>query len=96
MVRTPEATRDMAAVQAAVRDSAACWAILDRRLNDGRAYLEGERLTLADIVLGSFARRWFGEEVRVEGMPDFPALAAWYARLGARPGFARWVAPRLH
>jgi glutathione S-transferase len=95
MVRTPEASRDMAAVQAAVRDSAACWAILDRRLGDGRAFLEGEALTLADIVLGSFARRWFGDEVRVEGMPDFPALSAWYARLGVRPGFARWVAPRL-
>jgi glutathione S-transferase len=62
---------------------------------DGRAFLEGEALTLADIVLGAFAGRWYGEEARVEGMPDFPALAAWYARLGERPGFARWVAPQL-
>ena len=95
MVRTPEGSRDMAAVQAAMRESAACWAILEARLADGRAFLEGDALTLADIVLGSFARRWFGAEVRVEGMPDFPALAAWYARLGERPGFARWVAPQL-
>jgi glutathione S-transferase len=95
MVRTPEASRDMAAVRQAVTDSAACWAILDARLADGRPYLEGAALTLADIVLGAFARRWFGPEVRVDAMPDFPPLAAWYARLGERPGFARWVAPKL-
>ena len=95
MVRTPEATRDMEAVRRAVGESAACWSILDARLSDGRPFLEGDALTLADIVLGAFARRWYGPEVRVEGMPDFPALAAWYARLGERPGFRRWVAPKL-
>jgi glutathione S-transferase len=95
MVRTSEATRDMDAVRRAVSESAACWAILDARLGDGRSFLEGGTLTLADIVLGAFARRWYGEEVRVDGMPEFPALAAWYARLGERPGFQRWVAPKL-
>lgn len=95
MVRTPAATRDMKAVHAAVAASAKCWAILEARLADGRAYLEGDALTLADIVLGCYARRWFGPEVRVEGMPDFPALSAWYARIGARPGFQKWVAPKL-
>jgi glutathione S-transferase len=95
MVRTPVATRDMEAVRRAVSESAACWSILDARLGDGRPFLEGEALTLADIVLGAFARRWYGEEARVEGMPDLPALAAWYARLGERPGFRRWVAPKL-
>jgi glutathione S-transferase len=49
-------------------------------------------MTIADIVLGCYARRWFGPEVRIEGMPHFPALAAWYAAIGERPGFARWVA----
>lgn len=95
MVRTPAETRDMKAVHAAVAASAKCWAILEARVDDGRAYLEGEALTLADIVLGCYARRWFGPEVRVEGMPDFPALSAWYARIGERPGFRKWVAPRL-
>ncbi len=95
MVRTAPASRDMAAVDRAVANSAACWAILDARLGDGRAFLDGEAFTLADLVLGCFARRWFGPEVRVAGMPDFPALSAWYARLGERPGFRRWVAPPL-
>jgi glutathione S-transferase len=25
-------------------------------------------------------------------MPHLPALAAWYAKVGERPGFQRWVA----
>lgn len=94
-VRTPEGKRDMKAVEAAVANSARCWAILEARLGDGRDFIEGDALTLADIVLGCFARRWFGPEVRVKGMPDFPQLAAWYERLGERPGFQKWVAPPL-
>lgn len=95
MVRTPEAKRDMKAVEAAVQSSARCWAMLEGRLGDGRDYIEGAAFTLADIVLGCYARRWFGPEVRVKGMPDFPRLAAWYARLGEREGFRKWVAPKL-
>ncbi len=95
LVRTPAAKRDMKAVKTAVTNSAACWAILEARLGDGRPFIEGAGFTLADIVLGCFARRWFGPEVRVPGMPDFPRLAAWYGRLGERPGFQKWVAPPL-
>lgn len=95
MVRTPEAKRDMRAVQAAVANSAACWAILEARFGDGRPFIEGTGFTLADIVLGCYARRWFGAEVRVPGMPELPALATWYGRIGERPGFRKWVAPRL-
>ena len=61
----------------------------------GGPYLDGAAMTIADIVLGCYARRWFGEEVRVEGMPHFPALAAWYAKVGERPGFQRWVAVKM-
>nr|WP_256437581.1 glutathione S-transferase C-terminal domain-containing protein [Roseococcus sp. SDR] len=95
MVRTPEAKRDMAAVAAAVKNSARCWAILEARLDDGRPFIEGETFTLADIVLGCYARRWFGPEVQQRGMPKFPRLAAWYARLGEREGFQKWIAPPL-
>jgi len=95
MVRTPEEKRDMKAVQAAVTASAKCWAILDARLSDGRDFIEGAKFTLADIVLGCFARRWFGPEVHVKGMPEFQHLSAWYARISERPGFQKWVAPKL-
>ena len=95
MVRTPKAKRDMKAVKTAITTSAACWAIIEARLSDGRGFVEGDGFTLADIVLGCFARRWFGPEVRVPGMPELPHLAAWYARLGERPGFQMWAAPPL-
>ena len=95
MVRTPPASRDMAKVRAAVDNSAVCWAIIEDRLGDGRAHLDGAAFTIADIGLGVFARRWFGPEVRVPDMPHFPRVAAWFARIGERPGFQRWVAPKL-
>jgi glutathione S-transferase len=95
LVRTPPESRDMAQVMAAAKASAECWAILDARLAKAGPYVEGAAFTLADIVLGAYARRWFGDEVRVEGMPEFPALRAWYGRLGEREGFRMWLAPRL-
>jgi len=95
MVRTPPEKRDMGAVMAAVRNSAVCWAIIENRLSDGRPHIEGEGFTIADICLGIFARRWFGEEMRVPDMPDFPRTRAWFSRIGERPGFVRWVAPKL-
>lgn len=93
MVRTPADQRDMAAVMAAARAAGACWSMLDAWIaRHGGPYLDGPGMTIADIVLGCYARRWFGPEVRVEGMPVLPALAAWYATIGDRPGFRRWVA----
>jgi glutathione S-transferase len=96
MVRTPAESRDMAQVIAAAKAAAECWAILDARLaKHGGPFVEGAAFTLADIVLGAYARRWFGEEVRVKGMPEFPALRAWYGRLGEREGFRTWLGGRL-
>jgi glutathione S-transferase len=96
MVRTPAESRDMAKVHAAVRNSAVCWGIIENQLSDGRPYIEGDGFTIADICLGVFARRWFGEEVRVPDMPQFPTTRAWYDRIGQRPGFQAWVAPKLY
>lgn len=93
MVRTPPEKRDMAAVMAAMKTAGACWSLVDGWIaRHGGPYLDGPAMTIADIVLGCYARRWFGPEVRVEGMPELPALAGWYAAIGERPGFRRWVA----
>lgn len=96
LVRTPPDKRDMASVMASAKAAGACWAMLDAHIaKHGGPYIDGAAMTIADIVLGCYARRWFGEEVRVEGMPHFPALAAWYAKVGERPGFQRWVAVKM-
>lgn len=93
LVRTPPDKRDMASIMAAAKAAGACWAMVDAHVaTHGGPYLDGAAMTIADIVLGCYARRWFGAEVRVEGMPHFPALAAWYAKVSERPGFRRWVA----
>ena len=92
LIRTPPAERDMAAIQRATDAVAASWAILDRHL-DGRTHLAGDAMTIADISVGCFARRWFG----LQGVtkPAFPHLQRWYDTLAARPGFQRHVAAPL-
>ena len=59
LIRTPVAERDMTALQKSADAAAEVWTILDRQLAR-RRYVEGEAFTLADIALGTFARRWFG------------------------------------
>jgi glutathione S-transferase len=62
--------------------------MLDAQLQ-GRFFIEGEHFTLADIVLGSYAKRWFG----LPGVerPSLPNLERWYQRLSARSGFKQYV-----
>ena len=88
-VRTPPESRDMAVVATSVAESGACWAIIDARLSDGRAFIEGAALTLADIVLGAYASRWFG--VPVDGKASLPNFERWFAGISARPAYARWL-----
>lgn len=92
LVRTAPEKRDMPALQAATDAVAQLWRILDSHLAD-RSFLEGGQLTLADITLGAYARRWFG----VEGVnkPALPHLQRWYEALAARSGFQAHVAQPL-
>ena len=88
IIRTPEGERDNGRIAADAAKVAEVWKVLDARLN-GRNFIEGEWFTMADIVLGAFAKRWFGlpgiERVRM------PELERWYASLAARPGFNKHV-----
>jgi glutathione S-transferase len=92
MIRTPPHERDMAAIAAEALKVAALWRIVDARLA-GRDYVEGGGFSLADLVLGAYARRWYG----LEGVerPALPNLARWYEGLRSRSGFVDFVAPAL-
>jgi glutathione S-transferase len=92
LVRTPPAQRDMPGMQQAADAAAVQWRIVDAHLGDREA-IEGNALTLADIAIGTYARRWLG----VEGIerPALPNLARWFAGLSARPGFEEFVAPPM-
>ncbi|HEV3430811.1 MAG TPA: glutathione S-transferase [Paraburkholderia sp.] len=88
LVRTPPEQRDAAKIEADLASTAALWTLLDQHLQ-GRFFLENERFSLADIVLGSFARRWYG----LEGVerPTLPNLDRWYQRLAQRQGFRKYI-----
>jgi glutathione S-transferase len=92
LVRTPVAERDMVAIQKDADTVAAQWRILDNQLSTQR-FMEGDEFTLADLALGTYARRWFG----VEGIekPVLPHLERWYAQFADRPGFRQFVAPPM-
>lgn len=92
VIRTPPEQRDPAAIAKAAETVGALWRIVDRHL-DGRPFLEASQFTLADIVIGAYARRWFG--VEITDRPTFPNLDRWYAGLAKREGFRRFVAPPL-
>jgi glutathione S-transferase len=85
LVRPPAGGVDPVLMDAHIAKLAKTWELLEHVL--GRhAYVAGDRLSFADIVLGNSVRRWFWFPI---ARPDLPNLAAWHARLGERPGFQR-------
>ena len=60
-----------------------CFAGLERRLSDGRAYLLKGGFSAADVGVGqaAYLARFFHR------MQAFPALAEWYDRITMRPAF---------
>ncbi|MFC5431605.1 glutathione S-transferase family protein [Paraburkholderia denitrificans] len=88
LVRTSVEQRDMTKLAADFEAVGALWKRVDRHLQ-GRFFLENERFSLADIVIGAFARRWFG----LAGVerPPLPNLERWYQRLAHREGFRKYV-----
>jgi glutathione S-transferase len=85
--RAPEPQRDRPAIERALKRSAERLAIIDGQL-EGRAYLLGDELTLADIPAGAMLYRWFGLEI---DRPRLPNVEAWYARLQTRPAYREHV-----
>lgn len=61
--------------------------ILDGQLARSGAFVTGHRFTLADVVLGLSAQRWFTTPLP---RPELLAVSAWFERLTQREGF------RLH
>jgi glutathione S-transferase len=88
LVRTPAEQRDNHKLAADFSAVGLLWRMLDLHLQ-GRFFLEGEKFTLADIVIGAYAKRWFGLD-GVERAP-LPNLERWYSRLATRSGFKKYV-----
>jgi glutathione S-transferase len=87
LIRTPPEKRDAKAIEAGRQKCAALLAVPERTLA-GRPYLGGASFTMADIPLGCELQRWMRVPI---DRPSFPALEAWFERLGERPAFRKVV-----
>ena len=85
--RTPEAERNWPAIRAALKRCTAHFAKLDRLL-EGRPYLLGDALTLADITIGTSLYRYFELELQ---RPPLPQVERWYRTLQQRGAFCEHV-----
>lgn len=84
LVRGSAAHTDPAAIEASVKEWNRLMALLDAQLIATGAWVTGDSFTLADIVLGLSFNRWASTPM---ARPALPALDAWAARLGNRPGW---------
>lgn len=91
LVRTPEAERNMAAIEAAVEEAGRLLTIVDDHLAR-QPYLSGSAFGMGDIPLGTLVHAWFTLPIERR---DLPNLARWYESLLARPAYARLVAQPL-
>jgi glutathione S-transferase len=90
LVRNSTAHQDPELIEASIAGWNRHMGILERRLEQTGAYAAGGAFSLADIVLGLSAHRW--RKTPMEARPDYPAVAAWMARLDARPAARAWLA----
>jgi len=63
------------------------FAQLDQQLA-GRQFICGDQLTMADIVNGAMAYRYFTLPIE---RPELPDMESWYQRLCARPAYQKHV-----
>ena len=87
LVRTAPEARDEARIARAAEASSRMMRILDAQLAR-QPWLTGDRFGVADIPMGVYAHSYF---TLVSPRPDLPHLAAWYAQLQQRPGYADLV-----
>ena len=85
--RTPEEQRNWPAIRAALARCAGHFTTLDRLL-DGRPFLLGDALSLADISAGTSLYRYF--ELDIE-RPPLPHVERWYRTLQQRAAFRTHV-----
>jgi glutathione S-transferase len=91
LIRTPEAQRDMAAVETNRQTAEKRLAMLDAHLAK-QDYVAGDGFTMADIPLGLSVHRWLRLPVQREPRPN---VERWYARLKDRKGAQQTLAVPL-
>ena len=59
---------------------------LDGQMSDGRTFVAGDKISLADVLLYCFV--YFGGQVGQPLNPEFQNLTAWFTRMKTRPSAA--------
>jgi len=85
--RTLEAQRDWPAIRRSLDRCAAHFRLLDGMLAE-QLFLTGDRLSLADIPIGTSLYRYFELDL---DRPNLPNVTAWYRRLQQRPAYRTHV-----
>ncbi|MDA1075049.1 MAG: glutathione S-transferase family protein [Proteobacteria bacterium] len=85
--RTPETQRNHAAIEATIKELTVLYRTLDDQL-DGRAFLVGDALTMADIPAGTSLYRYFEMGLTVERPAN---VWRWYESLRMRPAYQERV-----
>ncbi|MEN9559620.1 MAG: glutathione S-transferase [Pseudomonadota bacterium] len=92
--RMPIEKRDPALLLDSFNKTSKVVAQMNQVLAD-RQYFCGSQFTMADIVLGMAAQRWFNmpyaQLIDAVLIPELPHLRAYYERMQKRPGFVRYV-----
>lgn len=83
LIRSKPEDRDQAGIEAARRKALIAWTIVEEAL-EGRFFLAGAELSLAEIVMGTLAYRWHVFPIE---RPALKNLKSWYERMRERPAF---------
>jgi glutathione S-transferase len=83
LIRVEPAKRNPAAVEESAAKTEALMAILDAQLAN-RPYVAGARYTMGDVPVACAAHRWLGLPLERVARPN---VAAWMARIMARPAY---------
>ncbi len=87
LIRTPPEKRDMAAVDAAIKQAGDIFKIADDALAS-QPYLSGREFGMGDIPFGCFVYRWNALPIE---RPAHANLSKYYERLKARPAYKQHV-----
>ena len=87
LVRTEPALRDRDTIAALSSSVGETLRILDAQLA-AHPYVAGNRLTMADMPIGSAAHRYFHLDIQ---RPELSNMTAWYARLCSRTAYREHV-----
>lgn len=85
--RTPEAKRNWPVIERGISRTNGLLGLLEQQL-EGKNYINGDHLTLADIAVGTVLYRYFNLDI---ARPELPNVAGYYQRLSERPAYQQHV-----